>query len=691
MFLASTRSLTRFALMSAVLIGFAAGQRKQAPSPGAKLSPLLEKIGTDIDWQPDWRRAAVAATRSGRPILVAVYRYRGFKIPDQQRLHVFASSDVTALLRDRFVTLHHQEGMKLPFADYDDYGMGPMTLGAALLVVTADGRVTHQTHTVDRYAAYDFLVASLQQQPPTHFAETIVQAGPEIQAAVAARRGEHERALELLEEPTTALGHLIIADVHRRARRGAAALAAVAAARALADQEWLPRVELMELVLRLRLGELDAAQLCSARIAKLQDNTAADPTALYWSGIESLANGDNKRGENLLTQLVRTHREDRYGWHAAQALLQHRHPERFGLLRWVWPEPDVAASVRNVAGAATNVKRLVIERDAGKFLRSEQREDGSWISPSELTVVSRGHPFTVAITSLAARSLLQRRSHAANERAVRTALRFVLAHHEAAKNSPQRSSFMDYTVWSETMALRLLADCLAAEIGDAAVLRTVALEKIAALGRKQNGSGGFSYFLTTDLDAATAPPVAAMTFTTAAVLLSLLRAREVGLPVDELLVENALDVLDRARGPNGAFAYSVDHKPRKTAVPGAAGRGPVCELARLRGGRGTLGDVRRGLALFQKHRAEFRRELGKSLMHAGPDGQGCHYLFFDYATAAEAAAALPAVERAAHAEWLLEEMLRARSVEGGFRDTSINGWPFGTAMALTAMHELFAR
>ena len=84
---------------------------------------------------------------------------------------------------------------------------------------------------------------------------------------------------------------------------------------------------------------------------------------------------------------------------------------------------------------------------------------------------------------------------------------------------------MDYTVWSETMALRLLADCLAAEIGDAAVLRTVALEKIAALGRKQNGSGGFSYFLTTDLDAATAPPVAAMTFTTAAVLLSLLRAK----------------------------------------------------------------------------------------------------------------------------------------------------------------------
>ena len=101
--------------------------------------------------------------------------------------------------------------------------------------------------------------------------------------------------------------------------------------------------------------------------------------------------------------------------------------------------------------------------------------------------------------------------------------------------------------------------------------------------------------------------------------------------------------------------------------------------------------MEKALAIFREHRAGLDRELGKSLMHCGSSGQGCHYLFFDYATSAAAVATLPVAERAAHAEWLLELILPARSVEGGFRDTSINGWPFGTAMALMALHDLRTR
>jgi hypothetical protein len=52
---------------------------------------------------------------------------------------------------------------------------------------------------------------------------------------------------------------------------------------------------------------------------------------------------------------------------------------------------------------------------------------------------------------------------------------------------------------------------------------------------------------------------------------------------------------------------------------------------------------------------------GKVLM-ARPDGQGCHYVLFDCAFAAA----------------------------GGVRDTPLDGWPSGTAMALRAFADLEA-
>jgi len=88
------------------------------------------------------------------------------------------------------------------------------------------------------------------------------------------------------------------------------------------------------------------------------------------------------------------------------------------------------------------------------------------------------------------------------------------------------------------------------------------------------------------------------------------------------------------------------------------------------------------------HRHGLAKELGKSLMHAGPDGQGCHYVLFDYAFAAEAVAELPAAERRRFRALLVELFLDARSAEGGFLDTPINGWAYGTGMALVGLDAL---
>ncbi len=167
-------------------------------------------------------------------------------------------------------------------------------------------------------------------------------------------------------------------------------------------------------------------------------------------------------------------------------------------------------------------------------------------------------------------------------------------------------------------------------------------------------------------------------------------ARFMGVRVEAEVLEQGLDCIERGRNDNGAFDYMVGTQPGNgtTGQSGAAGRGPLCELAPLRGGRSDLDRLREALAIFRDHRQSYDKERGKVLMHAGPDGQGCHDLFFDYATAATAVGELTEEERAAHRDWLLELILPARSVEGGFRDTPRNGWAFGKGMARTAFREL---
>jgi hypothetical protein len=74
------------------------------------------------------------------------------------------------------------------------------------------------------------------------------------------------------------------------------------------------------------------------------------------------------------------------------------------------------------------------------------------------------------------------------------------------------------------------------------------------------------------------------------------------------------------------------------------------------------------------------------LMHAGPQGQGCHYLLFDLGHAALAQVRLPA-DRETRAR-LTALILDCAQADGSFLDTPILGRPFGTAMALLALDAL---
>jgi hypothetical protein len=253
--------------------------------------------------------------------------------------------------------------------------------------------------------------------------------------------------------------------------------------------------------------------------------------------------------------------------------------------------------------------------------------------------------------------------------------------HAEWQRKPPPVHFMDYSVWARAAHLRLLAR---------RPHRPLAGEIVDDLKRLQRPGGGFSYYVTRDLEGKTRD-TQSISFVTAYAALALLDARRAGLAVTDDFLASVLDGLAAMRNPNNTFSYMKPpgvRAPDATREPGAAGRGPLCALTLLRGGRADLDLIRKTLAIFARHRGELGAQRRKALMHTGSDGQGSHYLMFDYATIAEAIAALPAAERGAHRKILLEEILACRLADGSYLDNPFLGRALGAALALTAFESL---
>jgi len=146
------------------------------------------------------------------------------------------------------------------------------------------------------------------------------------------------------------------------------------------------------------------------------------------------------------------------------------------------------------------------------------------------------------------------------------------------------------------------------------------------------------------------------------------------------------------RNRDGSFEYSLYHaneSARGAPLPaGAAGRGPLCALALFEWERTDAGEVIRALEAFLRHRTSYAREKGKTVMHGGVEGQGSHYLMFDYAWAAAACAALGKADREPYARAVREQVLDARLESGGYLDNPLLGDRFGAAMGLAALRLL---
>jgi hypothetical protein len=263
----------------------------------------------------------------------------------------------------------------------------------------------------------------------------------------------------------------------------------------------------------------------------------------------------------------------------------------------------------------------------------------------------------------------------------------------AAAESDQPAVYMDYDVWAYAHALRFL--CAAVGAGIAALdEERPAMDALAgALAAKQKDGGGWSYYLAHSVAGSSRPSGASISFTTAAVVLALQEARALGAAVTGEVVDSGLACLEAMRGANGCFVYIQEQESDARQAGGTspvegAGRGPACALPLFAAGRIELGDLAAHVRTFAEHVGVLAREQGKAMMHAGPQAQGSHYLFFDYAMAAEAWSRLERRDRAKTREAILEPILAARCADGSFVDNPLLGRDLGTAFALLAFVEL---
>jgi len=660
-----------------------------------QLAALGARCGSEVEWAASWEQAAKRARKEKKLVLVYARFLSAFNLSDTFLCGPLMDTDIVDLVNRRFVALRFKKGMEAPFTSQESYGMGPSTFGASLLLVTSAGEVVGDTASLETTFLYDFLNETLAAHskltgPPRPRALK----GGEL-AAWYLQAGEHVAAARVLEKRSTAEEHRLMASLYRRERRGEEALAELERARQI-DREGALAADLGtdEGFALLRMSRFEEARQKLEQIVAQHATSTRAPEARYWLAACRQRLGEAEAAEAGWRELIAIHAESRWAWRAAAVLQSTGFSLGIGQ-RLDWPSEEVLAACRTAE--LTSLKRSraqQAEREALGFLLTRQRPDGSWISPSEVSRFSDGEPgdFTMAITAICGQSLLPFRDEPGIAVAIGRSVDYLLAAREREKARGEKVYFMDYAVYSKAYILWFFADCVRAGLVERKKLQAAMEELIPELRAKQRQGGGWSYYLTTDLANADKPANQSISFVTALDLIAILEARDAGVAVPPEMIDAAAGCLERMANPNGTFEYMLFHdqedRPRGTGRPGAAGRGPLCSLALLRAGRGDLDGIRRSLDIFLDHRASFAALHGKSLMHTASDGQGSHYLMFDYAFAAAATRELSRSERARFRAPLLDQILGARTAEGGYIDNPINGPHYATAMALVAFRHL---
>lgn len=684
----------------------------------AKLRELANRCGSEVEIFDDWDKVSAEAKKEKKLIVVSVQAVPGFEIGDQVKRGIFMDADIVKLMNHRFKALQWRRGMGAPFESQDRFGMGPSTFGTGILVVTPDGDVVRQIFLLDSFAVYDQLIDVLRGHPKLHAPAPPKDADRWHTIEFLLRSGQIDAALTKLEEreedDISPEEWWLRFEYYRLKRQEAQALKALmkvmSSPKPLTGPVSDYRIRLDQIQLFAASGEpayaeehlqnlFDWSRMAIAIKSGMPDILHAE--ALLTKGALALQAEDRAGCEAAWMELIEEFPETRWAWLAAAAISGPGWKvDVWPDLRWprpgdrkyaIMPKP---ASVKEKVG----VNRMIDEAVA--FLLNSQQADGSWTSVTSYNDRKElADDFELAATAICGRAMLRlegnSRARAAAERAAKwlIAQRDVLTSQEAPP-----VVFMDYTVWSRSYCVYFLAECLEKGVGNADVIRAEIHNCLNDLAERQQGNGGWSYYLSTQVGGAAAPQ--SISFTSATVVMAWEKAVQVGIEIDTEILNRGLACMEALRGDGDTFAYFLNGADIKTATPasmgveGSAARGPSCALSLVRGGREGWDRMVPRFELYVDKLATFGKQHHKALMHAGPDAQGSHYLLYDYSTGAEALREgwdhLPKDLRQKARQTILRELRLCLNADGSFVDNPLMGTDTCTGLALTTLLDLKA-
>lgn len=327
------------------------------------------------------------------------------------------------------------------------------------------------------------------------------------------------------------------------------------------------------------------------------------------------------------------------------------------------------------------------------YLLQSQNPDGSWGSLKESTpeagfwwVPESHRAWRVATTGLCCMALMERSAGLPEAKGtVLHGIDYILANARL-----QRPSSWDTDhLWGRIYALEALsrAEAHPWAASRKGRIRPAVDALIRDLASEQTPSGGWAYY--DDFDApATSPPKWATSFTTANAILALRAARESGHVVPPVMMDAAKRALERARLPDGAYAYHASAgvlppRPGRDSLNNVKG-----SLARIQVGNLALGkDLAKGLDLFFAHHRFLDAACYRPVPHEAYYQNSGYFYLYGHAYAGRAIRSLPKVEQAKYRSRLDREVLKMQSPDGSWWDFPMQGYakPYGTAFALMAL------
>lgn len=370
-----------------------------------------------------------------------------------------------------------------------------------------------------------------------------------------------------------------------------------------------------------------------------------------------------------------------------------------GLAIWPGATPPVAPAHRPAPVAAPTPAQLdeAVSRGVA-FLVKDQNPDGSWGSPTRtkglnlLTPVPYGHDaYRAAVTALCVSALIEvgggtPDSRVASERGEAWLL----------KNLPElRRSSTDvlYNIWGHVYGIQALVR-MHRETADVARKRhieDVIRGQIDLLVRYESVDGGWGYY---DFSIGAQRP-ASMTasFMSAAGLVALDEAKQVGIAPPERLVRTTLASIRRQRKPDFSYLYG-EYLRWRPMMPvnqpgGSLGRSQACNVALRLWGDAAVTDavIKQCLdRLFARH---LWLDMGRKrpIPHESHFQVAGYFFYFGHYYAALCIERLPTVDRPPYQDQLARVLVDRQEADGSWWDYPLYNYhqQYGTAFALMSL------